>query len=153
LWQALADGDLQAVATDHCPFTLAEKHRHADFTRVPGGAPGIETRLTLLFDARRLSLERFVAVTATEPAKLFGLYPAKGTIVAGADADIVVWDPERTLTIGAATHHMRVDYNPYEGRVVKGAPELVFSRGRLIVKRGDFIGEPGSGRFLKRAPR
>jgi dihydropyrimidinase len=153
LWRALADGDLQAVATDHCPFPLAEKHRHADFTRIPGGAPGIETRLTLLFDARRLTLERFVAVTATEPAKLFGLYPAKGTIVAGADADLVVWDAERTLTIGAATHHMRVDYNPYEGRVVKGAPELVFSRGRLIVKRGDFIGELGSGRFLKRAPR
>jgi len=153
LWRALAEGELQAVATDHCPFTLAEKHRHADFTKVPGGAPGIETRLVLLWDARRLALERFVAVTATEPARLFGLYPRKGTIAPGSDADIVVWDPERPLILGVATHHTRVDYEPYEGRVVKGTPELVFSRGRLIVKRGDFIGELGSGRFLARSPR
>jgi len=153
LWRALADGDLQVVATDHCPFPLAEKRRHEDFTRIPGGAPGIETRMTLLHDARRLSLERLVAVTATEPARLFGLYPRKGVVAPGADADLLVWDPERTLTISAATHHMRVDYNPYEGRVVRGAPELVFSRGRLVARDGQFVGAPGWGRFLPRSRR
>ena len=153
LWRALLDGELQTVATDHCPFPLTEKHRHEAFTKVPGGAPGIETRLGLLFDARRLPLERFVAVTATEPARLFGLYPKKGAIAAGSDADLVIWDPERAQTISAATHHMRVDYNPYEGRVVKGVPEVVLLRGRPIVERGAFTGEAGAGRFLRRAPR
>ena len=153
LWRALLDGELQTVATDHCPFTLTEKHRHEAFTKVPGGAPGIETRMGLLFDARRLPLERFVAVTATEPARLFGLYPKKGAIAPGSDADLVIWDPERPQTISAATHHMRVDYNPYEGRVVKGAPEVVLLRGCPIVERGAFTGEAGTGRFLPRAPR
>lgn len=151
LWQGLRAGELQTVATDHCPFTLAEKHRYADFTKVPGGAAGIETRLSLLFDARRLPLERFVAVTATEPARLFGLYPKKGTIAPGSDADVVIWDPECAQTISAATHHMRVDHNPYEGRVLRGAPEMVLLRGRPIVERGLFTGEAGSGRFLPRA--
>jgi dihydropyrimidinase len=153
LWRALVDGELQAVATDHCPFTLTDKHRHAAFTKVPGGAPGIETRLTLLFDARRLPLERFVAVTATEPARLFGLYPRKGTIAPGSDADIAIWDPARTQVISAATHHMRVDYNPYEGRTVKGVPETVLLRGRVIAQGGSFTGEAGAGRFLRRVPR
>ena len=153
LWQGLLAGDLQAVATDHCPFSLADKHRHAEFTRVPGGAAGIETRLGLLFDARRLPLERFVAVTATEPARLFGLYPRKGTIAPGSDADLVIWDPECAQTISAATHHMRVDHNPFEGRVLRGAPEVVLLRGRPIVERGVFTGEAGTGRFLPRAPR
>jgi len=153
LWRALLEGDLQAVATDHCPFTLADKRRHAEFTKVPGGAPGIETRMMLLFDARRLPLERLVAVTATEPARIFGLYPRKGTIAPGSDADLVIWDPQRTHTISAATHHMRVDYNPYEGRLVKGVPDTVLLRGRPIVERGAFAGAAGSGRFLRRAPR
>jgi dihydropyrimidinase len=153
LWQGLLAGDLQTVATDHCPFTLADKHRHAEFTKVPGGAAGIETRLGLLFDARRLPLERFVAVTATEPARLFGLYPRKGTIAPGSDADLVIWDPECAQTISAATHHMRVDHNPFEGRVLRGAPEMVLLRGRPIVERGVFTGEAGTGQFLPRAPR
>jgi dihydropyrimidinase len=153
LWQGLLAGDLQTVATDHCPFTLADKHRHTEFTKVPGGAAGIETRLGLLFDARRLPLERFVAVTATEPARLFGLYPRKGTIAPGSDADLVIWDPECAQTISAATHHMRVDHNPFEGRVLRGAPEMVLLRGRPIVERGVFTGEAGTGRFLPRAPR
>lgn len=153
LWQGLLAGDLQTVATDHCPFTLADKHRHAEFTKVPGGAAGIETRLGLLFDARRLPLERVVAVTATEPARLFGLYPRKGTIAPGSDADLVIWDPECAQTISAATHHMRVDHNPFEGRALRGAPEMVLLRGRPIVERGVFTGEAGTGRFLPRAPR
>ncbi|MHB1312072.1 MAG: dihydropyrimidinase [Gemmatimonadaceae bacterium] len=152
LWQGLLAGDLQTVATDHCPFTLADKHRHAEFTKVPGGAPGIETRLGLLFDARRLPLERVVAVTATEPARLFGLYPRKGTIAPGSDADLVIWDPDRAQAISAATHHMRVDYSPFEGRVLKGAPDMVLLRGRPIVERGVFTGVAGTGRFLRRAP-
>jgi dihydropyrimidinase len=153
LWLALLSGELQAVATDHCPFTLEEKHRHVEFTKVPGGAAGIETRMGLLFDARRLPLERFVAVTATEPARLFGLYPRKGTIAPGSDADLVIWDPERSQTISAATHHMHVDHNPYEGRVLRGAPDIVLLRGRPIVEHGAFTGEAGAGRFLRRAPR
>ena len=153
LWRGLIAGELQTVATDHCPFTLADKHRHAEFTKVPGGAAGIETRMSLLFDARRLPLERFVAVTATEPARLFGMYPKKGTIAPGSDADLVIWDPERKQTISAATHHMRVDHNPYEGRALVGAPERVLLRGRPIVEHGVFTGEAGSGRFLHRAPR
>jgi len=153
LWQGLLAGELQTVATDHCPFTLADKHRHAEFTKVPGGAAGIETRLSLLFNARRLPLERFVAVTATEPARLFGLYPTKGTIAPGSDADLVIWDPDCMQTISADTHHMRVDHNPYEGRVLKGAPDIVLLRGRPIVERGVFTGEAGTGRFLHRAPR
>ena len=153
LWQGLLAGDLQTVATDHCPFSLADKHRHAEFTKVPGGAAGIENRMGLLFDARRLPLERFVAVTATEPARLFGLYPRKGTIAPGSDADLVIWDPERAQVISAATHHMRVDHNPFEGRVLRGAPETVLLRGRPIVEHGVFTGEAGTGRFLPRAPR
>lgn len=150
LWHGLLAGELQTVATDHCPFTLAEKHRHVEFNRVPGGAAGIETRMALLFDARRLPLERFVAVTATEPARLFGLYPKKGTIAPGSDADLVIWDPARKQTISAATHHMQVDHNPYEGRVLKGAPDMVLLRGRPIVERGAFTGVAGTGRFLPR---
>jgi dihydropyrimidinase len=155
LWRGLADGVLQTVATDHCPFRLAEKARGArDFTKIPNGAPGIETRMSLLFDAGvragRLSLERFVEVTSTAPARIFGLYPRKGTIAVGSDADLVVWDPERTMTISATTHHMKVDYNPYEGRQVTGAAETVLSRGALVVEGGRFVGRPGAGKFLKR---
>ena len=153
LWRALASDELEVVATDHCPFNLRDKRAHADFTTIPGGVPGIETRMSLLFDAGRLGAERWVAVTATNPARLFGLYPRKGTIAPGSDADLVVWDPDRTWTISAATHHMRVDYNPYEGRVVKGAPALVLSRGRPVVEDGRFVGRPGAGAFLPRAAR
>ncbi|HXY69481.1 MAG TPA: dihydropyrimidinase [Gemmatimonadales bacterium] len=159
LWRALAADDLQAVATDHCPFRMKDQKTigRDDFSKIPGGAPGIETRMSLVYDggvrAGRLSLSRFVEVTATSPAKLFGLYPRKGVIAPGSDADVVVWDPEREITWSAATHHMRVDYNPYEGRLTRGAPELVLSRGRPVIERGQFVGRAGAGQFLRRKPR
>lgn len=157
LWRALASDELQVVATDHCPFRLADKRGRADFSKIPGGAPGIETRMSLLFDGAmagaRFGIERFVEVTATAPAKLFGLYPRKGTIAPGSDADLVVWDPRRTISLDAAALHMRVDYSPYEGRVVRGAPDLVLQRGCAVVERGTFVGRLGAGRFLRRAAR
>jgi len=157
LWRGLATDELQVVATDHCPFRLADKRGRADFTKIPGGAPGIETRLSLLFDGARaggrFGLERFVTVTATAPAQLFGLYPQKGTIAPGSDADLVIWDPDRTVALDAAALHMRVDYSPYEGRVVRGGPDVVLLRGRPLVERGAFVGQPGGGRFLRRRAR
>ena len=159
LWKGLAGNDLQVVATDHCPFRMKDQKTLGkdDFTRIPGGAPGIETRMSLLYDAgvraERLTLSRWVEVTATNPARLFGLYPRKGAIAPGSDADVVVWNPQREITWSAATHHMRVDYNPYEGRLVKGAPDLVLSRGRPVIDGGRFVGRPGAGRFLRRSPR
>ena len=158
LWRALAAGELQVVSTDHCAFQMDQKAAgRDDFTLIPSGAPGIETRMSLLFDAGvrggRFGIERFVELTASEPAKLFGLWPRKGRIAPGAEADIVVWDPERRLTLGAATLHMNVDYSPYEGRVVTGAPELVLSRGQVVAEGGRFAGRPGAGRFVRRAPR
>jgi dihydropyrimidinase len=159
LWRALAADELQVVATDHCPFRMKDQKTlgRDDFTKIPGGAPGIETRMSLLYDGGvrtgRIPLARFVELTATNPAKLFGLYPRKGVVAAGSDADLVVWDPEREVTWSAATHHMRVDYNPYEGRAGKGAPEAVWSRGRRIIADGKFVGRAGAGQFLKRAPR
>jgi dihydropyrimidinase len=128
-----------------------------DFTKIPGGVPGIETRLSLLFDGAvrggRFDVRRFVAVTAANPARIFGLHPRKGVIAPGSDADIVVFDPDGEMTLSAATLHMRVDYSPYEGRVVRGVPELVLSRGRRVVERGTFVGRPGAGTFLRRSPR
>jgi dihydropyrimidinase len=157
LWSGLEHGDIQVVATDHCPFMTADKASGLDdFSRIPNGAPGIEHRLALLFDAGvhsgRLPVERFVEVTATSPARLFGLYPRKGVIAEGSDADIVVFDPSGTTAVSAATHHMRVDYNPYEGRTLRGAVDLVLARGEVIVSGGRFVGTPGRGRFLKRSP-
>jgi dihydropyrimidinase len=158
LWRALARGAIDTVATDHCPFSLADKARGIhDFSKIPNGAPGIETRLQLLWDAGvrrgRLSMNRFVDVVATAPARIFGLHPRKGTIAVGSDADLVVWNPERSATISAATHHSRVDYSAYEGMEVTGGPETVLSRGRVIVDRGRFVGRPGAGRFLRRSGR
>ena len=156
LWAGLERGDIQVVATDHCPFTTADKARGLiDFTRIPNGAPGIEHRMALLYDAGvaggRLSLERFVDVTAAAPARIFGLSPRKGAIAEGGDADVVVFDPAGTTVISAATHHMRVDYNPYEGRTLRGAVDLVLARGEVVVSGGRLVGAPGRGQFLKRA--
>jgi len=159
LWGGLADRDLDTVGTDHCPFGFShpphKQRGRGDFSKIPNGAPGIETRLLLLWDegvrAGRISAERFVELTASAPARIFGLWPRKGTIAEGADADIVLWNPEKTATLSAAAQHMRVDYSLYEGRVVTGAPEVVLSRGDVIVDRGVFVGRKGRGRFLARA--
>jgi dihydropyrimidinase len=159
LWRGLAGGDLQAVSTDHCPFCMREQKQlgRDDFSKIPNGAPGIETRMSLVFDGGvrtgKISVNRFVELTSTSPAKIFGLFPRKGTVAPGSDADLVVFDPEKKTTLSAKTHHMKVDYNPYEGREVTGAAETVLSRGRVIVENGKFTGKAGAGSFLKRSPR
>jgi dihydropyrimidinase len=128
-----------------------------DFSKIPNGAPGVETRMSLVYDGGvrpgRISLNRFVELTSTSPARIFGLFPRKGTIAPGSDADIVVFDPNRTITLSAKTLHMRVDYNPYEGRQVTGATDTVLSRGTLVIEDGTFVGKAGAGTFLKRATR
>jgi len=159
LWRGLAFNDLQVVSTDHCPFCMKEQKTlgQDDFSKIPNGAPGIETRMSLVYDggvrAGRISLNRFVELTSTSPAKIFGLFPRKGTIAPGSDADIVVFDPHKEMTLSATTHHMRVDYNPYEGRRVTGVTETVLSRGRVIIENGIFTGRAGSGAFLRRSTR
>src|SRR5438105_298694 len=159
LWRGLAFNDLQAISTDHCPFCMKEQKElgRNDFSKIPNGAPGIETRMSLVYDggvrAGRISLNRFVELTSTSPAKIFGLFPRKGTIAPGSDADVVIFDPQRTITLSAGTLHMKVDYNPYEGRQVTGAADTVLSRGRVIIDGGKFVGRPGSGCFLKRSTR
>jgi dihydropyrimidinase len=157
LWNGLLRNDLQVVSTDHCPFCMNEPPQKQlgadDFSRIPNGAPGIETRLMLIWEgvrARRININRFVELVSTNPARMFGLWPRKGTIAVGSDADLVVWDPEKQVTLSVATHHMRVDYNPYEGRVVTGAPAIVLSRGEVIVDHGEFKGRVGRGEFIKR---
>ncbi|HEY2933882.1 MAG TPA: dihydropyrimidinase [Acidobacteriota bacterium] len=159
LWRGLAFNDLQAISTDHCPFCMKEQKElgRNDFSKIPNGAPGIETRMSLVFDggvgAGRVSLNRFVDLTATGPAKIFGLFPRKGTIAPGSDADIVIFDPQKETVLRQKDLHMRVDYNPYEGRKVRGTTEIVFSRGELVVDSGKFMGRPGRGNFLKRSAR
>ena len=159
LWRGLAFNDLQAISTDHCPFCMKEQKTmgKGDFSKIPNGAPGIETRMSLVYDGGvrqgRISLNRFVELTATSPAKIFGLFPKKGTIAPGSDADIVIFDPEKTVTLSAKTLHMNVDYNPYEGREVTGATDTVISRGRVIIDKGKFVGRAGAGSFIKRSAR
>jgi len=158
LWRGLAYNDLQAIATDHCPFCMKEKRLgENDFSKIPNGAPGIETRMSLVYDGGvrtgKITLNRFVELTSTSPAKIFGLFPRKGTIAPGSDADIVVFDPNRTITLSVKTLHMNVDYNPYEGRTVTGATDTVLSRGQLVIEDGKFVGRAGAGSFIKRAGR
>jgi dihydropyrimidinase len=159
LWRGLAFNDLQAISTDHCPFCMKEQKTlgEHDFSKIPNGAPGIETRMSLVYDGGvrtgRISLSRWVELTSTSPAKIFGMFPRKGTIAPGTDADIVVFDPARKQTLGVKTLHMKVDYNPYEGREVYGVSETVISRGRVIVENGKFTGRAGGGAFIKRMPR
>jgi dihydropyrimidinase len=158
LWKGLAKDDLQVISTDHCPFCMAGQKELGkdDFSRIPNGAPGIETRLTLVHNGGvrqgRISLNRFVELCSTTPAKMFGLFPRKGTIAVGSDADIVVFDPEKQQTLGLKSLHMRVDYNPYEGTVVHGAPSHVISRGDVIIENDEFVGKRGAGQFVKRGP-
>ena len=158
LWRGLAFNDLQAISTDHCPFCMKEKHLgDGDFSKIPNGAPGVETRMSLVYDggvrSGRLSLNRFVELTSTSPAKIFGMFPKKGTIAPGSDADMVIFDPNKQTTLSAKTHHMKVDYNPYEGRSVTGVTETVLSRGKVIIEGGTFTGKAGAGSFLKRSAR
>lgn len=159
MWRGLRLGNLQAISTDHCPFCFQDGKQLGkdDFSKIPNGAPGIETRMLLTYDggpaAGRLSLNRWVELTSTSPAKIFGLYPKKGTIAPGCDADIVVFDGEGETVISAKTHHMNVDYNPYEGRKVKGRVETVLSRGEVVVADGTFTGKAGRGQYVRRLPR
>ena len=156
LWTGLKQDHLQVVSTDHCPFCFKEQKElgRDDFTKIPNGGPGIEHRMSLIYSGGvaggRFSVNRFVEIVSTTPAKLFGLYPRKGTIAVGSDADIVIFDPKREHTISAKTHHMRVDYSMFEGIRVKGMPDIVFSRGRVLVENDKFQGRAGAGEFLKR---
>src|SRR6058998_3326065 len=159
LWRGLKFNDLQCVSTDHCPFCMKEQKELGltDFSKIPNGAPGVETRMSLVYDGGvrpgRISLNRFVELTSTSPAKIFGMFPRKGTIAPGSDADLVVFDPEKKVRLSAKTLHMNVDYNPYEGREVVGATDTVISRGRVVIDGGKFVGRTGSGSFIKRASR
>jgi dihydropyrimidinase len=156
LWRGLRTHDLQVVSTDHCPFCMkGQKELGKDsFAKIPNGMPGVETRLYLLWDggvrAGRISMNRFVEITATAPAKIFGLYPRKGSVAVGADADLLVWDPEKRHVLSDKTLHMKVDYTPYEGREVVGAPSHVISRGKVVVQDGKYLGKKGYGQFVKR---
>ncbi len=158
LWEGLKTNNLQIVSTDHCPFCFKEQKELGkdDFTKIPNGGPGIENRLQLLFEGgvnkKRITLNRWVEITSTTPAKMFGMYPKKGTISVGSDADLVIWDPNAKHVISAKTHHMRVDYSMFEGFAVTGNAETVLSRGEVIVDKGSWLGKPGRGRFVKRDP-
>src|SRR4051812_21952173 len=158
LWTGLIKDDLQLVSTDHCPFDFHGQKDlgKGDFRKVPNGLPGVEDRVDLLHDggvlAGRITAERWVEIVATAPAKLFGMYPRKGAIAVGSDADLVVYDPSARRTISAKTHHMDVDYSCYEGRSVTGRSDIVLSRGSVIVRDGEFTGRKGYGRFIKRSP-
>jgi dihydropyrimidinase len=157
LWEAVRTDALSAISTDHCAFLWDGQKTlgRDDFTKIPNGGPGLEDRLKMIhhFGVRegRISLNRMVDLLATQPAKLFGLHPSKGTVEVGSDADLVVFDPERRETISAATHHSKCDYNLYEGTEVVGAPEHVLLRGNLLVENGELVGTPGMGRFVRRA--
>jgi dihydropyrimidinase len=156
LWRGLAQDNLQVVSTDHCPFCFKEQKElgRDDFTKIPNGGPGVEHRVSLIYSGGvhggRFSANRFVQLVSTAPAKLFGLYPRKGTIAVGSDADLVLFDPEAEEVLSARTHHMRVDYSMYEGTRVKGVARTVLSRGDVILDKGNFLARPGRGQFLKR---
>jgi dihydropyrimidinase len=164
LWRGLLLGDLQVISTDHCPFCFKETPHSPgkqlgrdDFSKIPNGAPGIEHRLSLVYDGGvvggRISHNRWVELCSTAPAKLFGLFPRKGTIAPGSDADIALFDPDAEAVISAATHHMNVDYSAYEGRRVRGVTRTVLSRGEVILDNGTFVGRPGRGAYLQRKTR
>ena len=148
---------LSAISTDHCAFLWDGQKTMGkdDFSKIPNGGPGLENRLHMIHEfgvrAGRISLTRMVELLATAPAKLFGLYPRKGTIAVGSDADLVIFDPERKHTISAATHHSKSDYNLYEGTEVTGSPEIVLLRGTVLVENGELVAAPGVGQFVPRA--
>lgn len=172
LWQALQSGDLQIVSTDHCPFLFdgtqpieyegqpyqmpGKELGRDNFTKIPNGLPGLGDRMIMLWSEGvskgRLSANRFVELTATNPAKIFGMYPRKGTLAVGSDADLLIWDPAAKRTYGKALSHQRVDYNLYEGWDVIGWPEKVFRRGELLVNGDQWLGCAGTGKFIRRKP-
>ena len=158
LWKGLMQDDLQLVATDHCPFHFKGQKDlgRGDFSKIPNGLPGVEDRFTLIFhggvNSGRITPNRFVELVASAPARMFGLFPRKGTIAPGSDADIVVFNPNVERTLSAKTHHMNVDYSCYEGMTVKGLPEVVMQRGNVLVRDGKFLGRRGAGHFLRRSP-
>ena len=163
LWEGMARGWLHTVATDHCPFWVADRHAGMqarpdgwrDFTEIPGGLPGIETRLALIWDGvqrGKLSRSDWVRLCSEAPARLFGLWPQKGSLRVGADGDVVVWDPQRSQSLDADALHMATDHSPYEGMTATGWPSLVTVRGRVVAEDGRYVGEPGYGRFVERAP-
>jgi dihydropyrimidinase len=157
LWNAVRTDILSVVSTDHCAFLWDGQKTMGrdDFSKIPNGAPGLENRLQMVHEfgvrAGRISLNRMVELLSTNPAKLFGLYPRKGTIAVGTDADLVVFDPEQNVTISASTHHSKSDYNIFEGTEVTGTPEVVLLRGNVLVENGELVAQPGVGRFVKRA--
>ena len=155
LWSGLAGGSLQVVGSDHCPFTTDQKNLGREsFVTIPNGGPGVETLLPLLLSEGvakgRLTMERLSEITSTGPARLFGLYPRKGAVMAGSDADLAIIDPGREVTLSAETLHMNLDYTLYEGYVLKGYPESTISKGKVVCFNGRFLGAPGDGRFLAR---
>jgi dihydropyrimidinase len=156
LWIGLVKDDLQVVSTDHCPFDFETQKQlgQGDFRKIPNGLPGVEDRVDLMHDGGvvggRMTKERWVDIISAAPARMFGLAGRKGVVAAGADADLVVYDPKRQHTISAKSHHMDVDYSCYEGRPVTGGSDVVLSRGRVVVENGTWKGEKGWGKFLKR---
>lgn len=156
LWQGLKFNDLQVISTDHCPFCFKEQKELGidDFSKIPNGGPGVENRMSLIFNGGvvggRINVNRFVELTSTSAAKIFGLFPRKGTIAVGSDADIVIFDPNEEMVISAKDHHMRVDYSCYEGTKVRGVTKTVLSHGKVIIEEGIYMGSPGDGQFLKR---
>ena len=164
LWHGLADGSVHTVATDHCPFTTADRRSGVqaretgwrDFTEIPGGLPGIETRMALVWEGvtdGRIGVADWVRLCSEAPARTFGLWPQKGSLLVGTDADVVVWDPDATHALDAPSLHMHTDHSPYAGRRAQGWPRLVLSRGRVVARAGSFAGELGWGRYLARRPR
>jgi dihydropyrimidinase len=155
LWRGLRGNDLSIVSTDHCPFCFVGQKElgRGDFSKIPNGMPGIEHRMDLMYQGVRaghLPLTRFVEVTSTTPARMFGMYPRKGTVAPGSDADLVVYDPQARHTLSVETHHMNVDYSAYEGMEIVGGVRTVLSRGRIIIDGGEYRGSPGHGRFVER---
>jgi dihydropyrimidinase len=156
LWNALKRDDISLIGTDHCPFDFhgQKEMGRGDFRKIPNGLPGVEERVDLMHQAvvdGKLSKERWVEVVSTAPAKIFGMYPKKGAIAVGSDADIVVYDPNRKHVLSSKTHHMDVDYSCYEGMTVQGGSDVVMSRGSVIVRNGEFTGRKGAGKFVKRS--
>ncbi|MBH5337684.1 dihydropyrimidinase [Streptomyces pactum] len=156
LWRGLRTNDLQVVSTDHCPFCFTGQKDlgRGDFSKIPNGLPGVENRMDLLHQAvvdGHLSRRRWIEIACATPARMFGLYPRKGTIAPGADADVVIYDPHATQTLSARTHHMNVDYSAYEGRTVTGRVETVLSRGEVVIDRRSYTGRAGHGTFVPRS--